>query len=568
MSFRFRLQHPVQHCEDAVSYFLNRQNVKFTQTHLRKELLEHPDYPGMLAIADVIGASYNIASLALNIPLEQIRLEPDIKTPFLAQIKSQQGFPVFAVITKFDDSIVELYNPGSKKEEGLTLEAFGKLYLGNILVVEASEHSIEKGYENNFKEEKRIRITERFLTLGLPVITILMCLLVISENPVNTSLAPVIFTLLALAGSIVGVLLLWHEADEYNPALKQICQAGKKVNCSAILNSKASKVFGVSWSCIGFGYFIGMLMLSLTTGVTYAPTLQILSWLNVFALPYVGFSIYYQWRIAKQWCLLCLLVQSILLLQFVIAMIGGFHLLLPFSQIPSSLWLSATAVFVFAYIAVLVLLPAWQKVKESRRATIDLQRIKHNKQIFEALLVKQKAVEESTAGLGITVGKSNAPYKMLKVCNPYCAPCAKAHPVIDELIENNEDVQLQIIFTATESEDDYRGNPVRHLLAIASDDHEAKTKKALDDWYLAPQKDYEAFAIKYPIPASLNGINEQLSRQTQKIKAMREWCEAAQISFTPTFFISLPSTTGEQAITFYQLPEMYSIADLKYLLAI
>lgn len=42
----------------------------------------------------------------------------------------------------------------------------------------------------------------------------------------------------------MSVLLLWHEIDKNNPLLRQICSGGKKVNCDAVLSSKASKVFG------------------------------------------------------------------------------------------------------------------------------------------------------------------------------------------------------------------------------------------------------------------------------------------------------------------------------------
>jgi protein-disulfide isomerase len=95
-----------------------------------------------------------------------------------------------------------------------------------------------------------------------------------------------------------------------------------------------------------------------------------------------------------------------------------------------------------------------------------LQRLRHNPQIFNALLAKQKVVTESTEGLGIILGNPNATNKIIKVCNPYCGPCARAHIPMEELLNNNPDVQIQIIFTATNKEGDVRASPVRHLLDI------------------------------------------------------------------------------------------------------
>ena len=72
--------------------------------------------------------------------------------------------------------------------------------------------------------------------------------------------------------------------------------------------------------------------------------------------------------------------------------------------------------------------------------------------------------------------------------------------------------------------------------------------EALDEWYTAEKKDYEVFAKKYP-------LNGELSQQGAKLEEMDKWCKENNISYTPTFFVN-----G------YQLPEMYNIEDLIYLL--
>ena len=43
--------------------------------------------------------------------------------------------------------------------------------------------------------------------------------------------------------------------------------------------------------------------------------LPVLSLLSLAALPYVGYSLFYQWRVVKQWCRLCLATQAVLLAQ-------------------------------------------------------------------------------------------------------------------------------------------------------------------------------------------------------------------------------------------------------------
>jgi len=69
--------------------------------------------------------------------------------------------------------------------------------------------------------------------------------------------------------------------------------------------------------------------------------------------------------------------------------------------------------------------------------------------------------------IGITIGNLQAKNTIIKVCNPYCAPCARAHPVLDEIIRNNPHVKLKLIFAATNGKNDIRGIVARHLLAIS-----------------------------------------------------------------------------------------------------
>lgn len=341
--------------------------------------------------------------------------------------------------------------------------------------------------------------------------------------------------------------------DEYNPVVKQICQASAKVNCPAVLQSRAAKIAGLSWSSLGFTYFMGLLLFSIMSGMG-APSLALAGWLALLALPYTLFSVVYQWKIAKQWCRLCLMVQALLVLQFITAWFGSF-LKFPFREIPWQAWTGLFTALAFVWMVTLVLIPALQKAKTSRQKTRELQRMKHNPLIFEGVLAKQRPLQLPTENLGISLGNPSGKYKLIKVCNPYCGPCARAHVTMEELIEGNDETGLQILFTATEAENDIKRAPVMHLLAIAAKEDEVLTKQALNDWYLPVQKDYTAFAKKYP-------MNGEPEKQLDAIKKMREWCHEVQIGFTPTFFLSMNNDAPEPK--FYQLPEMYTIADLKY----
>ena len=115
-------------------------------------------------------------------------------------------------------------------------------------------------------------------------------------------------------------------------------------------------------------------------------------------------------------------------------------------------------------------------------------------------------------------------------------------------LQQNNNVKLKLIFTASNDKEDIRGIVARHLLAISEKQDAQKTQQALDDWYLAEKKDYKIFAAKYP-------MNGEIQQQEGQISEMMAWCKEAEISFTPTIF-----KNG------HRLPDKYKIEELKYIL--
>jgi len=548
---------PTPNAPQITKLLLDILNVKISETTLKKEIEEHPDYPSLLSISDVLN-SYHIENLTVKFQRDQF---VSIPTPFITQIKSEKSSSdFFTVVKEINNGTIHFFDPEKNKWNIKSNEAFLKRCSGIVLLTEAEDGVGEKEYDKRIREEKRKRVARYLKALYIPVIILIAGIIAVMQSGVS-ALLPFTFCVFALAGSITGIFLLWYEIDQHNPVLQQICSAGKKVNCGAILQSKASKIAGISWSTIGFSYFMGILLFLFFSGITNPRSSFISAWVNVLAVLYVVFSIYYQWRVAKQWCALCLLVQGLLVLQFITALVGGWHTFLPPSIITPGLVLQAVTALVVPFIVATILLPALQKAKDSKRNHTELQKLKHNPQIFEALLQKQKAMTEDPEGLGITLGNPNAAYKLIKVCNPYCGPCAKAHTPMEELLHNNRDVQIQILFTATNKEGDITGPPTKHLLAIAETNNETIIKRALDDWYLPQNKDYSAFAAKYT-------MNGELKQQDAKIEAMQNWCDKVKIEFTPTFFISISNGGNNQPVDFHQLPDIYSVADLKYFFSV
>ncbi len=521
--------------------FLRLLKVKVNNTTVNETLQNHPDWPTLLCVSDALN-KWNIPNGAGKIDAHKI---DELPVPFIANTRNSEN--PLAIVTEITDTTIQYLQKNYNTPVTESREDFLKKWDGVYLIAEPKEDSGEINYEK--KKQKA------FLNALIPVatfFTILLLSFILLNNTIGSS-----FTFLTvhttdiyieyfilLAGVFVTSLLLWYEIDKTNPLLQKVCTGIAKGNCNAILSGKQAKIFTwLSWSEVGFFYFTGALLILLFA----KNSIGIIAWLNMLVLPYTIFSVYYQWRVVKQWCVLCLAVQALLLLGGINVIANNFLYPLPlFSLLPIVYLLLLSSLPIVTWYSVKPYILRLQEAKNTKR---EYLRIKFNGEIFDTLLKKQKALTLSADGLGIDLGNPAAANTIIKVCSPYCGPCAKAHVKIEELLEHNDTIKVKIIFTTPDLEAHSAIKPTRHLMAIAAKNNtEEMLKQSLDDWYLPDKKDYDLFAAKYP-------MNGELLQQGTKIEAMGKWCNEMKIKATPTIFIN-----G------YQLPDAYSIEDLQYFL--
>ncbi len=527
----------------ATIAFLRLLKVKVNNASVNETLQNHPDWPGLLCISDALH-KWNIPNGAGKIDTNKI---DELPVPFLAYTYDRES--PLTIVTHFSGTAISSFQKNYPKSITENKEDFLKKWKGVYLIAEPNENSGEPNFEANKTKAFYNSLIPAAAFAALVIISLLLLNTTIKAGTLSASFSLIGIYLqyfLLFAGVVITTLLLWYEIDKNNPLLQKVCTGIAKGNCNAILTGKQAKIFSwLSWSEVGFFYFTGSLLALLFSGNAITISIALVAWLNILTLPYTIFSVYYQWRIAKQWCVLCLAVQALLILGGINVVANNFFLppLLSTNNLVSLLLLYLLPVLIW-----FTAKPYLLRLQEAKNTKREYLRIKFNAEIFETLLKKQKAIDINADGLGIDIGNPAATNTIIKVCNPYCSPCAEAHPKIDRLLAENPNVKVKIIFTAANEDGNPAVKPVRHLLALAEKVDEVKIKHALDDWYLAETKDYERFAAKY----SMNG---ELLKQGDKIEAMDKWCKAMEISFTPTIFIN-----G------YQLPDAYHIEDLQYFL--
>ncbi len=524
--------------KNVATSYLKLLNVKVTESSVKQELEEHPYYPALFSLSDTFD-NYNIENKAYKIAVENFK---ELEPPFIAYQNMPDTGNDFVLVTDITEKTVS-YVHKSKKKKTLEKELFLKGFKEIIWAAEPNEHSGEADYSEKLKAQKAQHSKKNTWTLS--AFGLLLISIIINQNSAN-SLPFSTIILFKLIGLATTILLLMYEVDKTNAFVKNICTAGRNTDCGAVLNSSAAKFLGISWSEIGFFYFASTTLFLLLPHIVFEEKIALLSIANALAVPYVFFSIYYQWRVVKQWCTMCLVTQCILLAELSLGIVQYWqHFTVPIFSI--GLLLNTIACILLPIVLWYGLKPTLFKARDHNLYRAAYKRLQSNPDIFKSLLEKQPKATDGWEKLGITIGNPHASNTVIKVCNPYCGPCAKAHSRLENILK--PDIQLRIIFTASNMQHDIAAaTVVKHLLAIAEKGDANKTKQALDDWYLAETKNYDAFATKYP-------VDKELKLQDKKITAMHNWCTENDISATPTLFVN-----G------YSLPENYSIEQLKIIL--
>lgn len=284
--------------------FLKSMKIKVSLNTINQTLHEHPDYPSFLSISDSLKI-WNVDCLALQTNADNLL---SISAPFITNYKNGH----FIVVKELLGNEIKITNQHGNTEL-IKRDQFLEKWSENIIVAESNEQSGEKDY--NKKQRTAILNTVAIALIPLAILT--SVLMPFINGAVN--LLPTLYLFAKLVGLTASVLLLWYDVDKGNPLLKQICSGIQNANCSAVLNTKAASIGGIiTWSEVGYIYFSSSLLYAAFAGInTVLPILNLISFL---ALPYIIFSFYYQWKVAKQWCVLCLGVQSILVIEGILSL--------------------------------------------------------------------------------------------------------------------------------------------------------------------------------------------------------------------------------------------------------
>jgi protein-disulfide isomerase/uncharacterized membrane protein len=524
--------------DNAVSILLDTIGINSDSNGIADALLRHPDFPSVLAVSDVL-TSRQIENEAFKVTYEDLA---EIPCPFLAHTFSNGG--ELLVVTHISEDGVYVAKDRWRKKK-LSSEKFKDIFSGIILTVEGppiTEATAQKDALISFWKLLKPYV----LILGFVVFFAISLFSTGYFTNLGWQLGAL--SVIKTAGLAVSVLLLVQSFSANVPFIQKLCQNQDGNGCNAILSSKAAKVFeGLSWSEVGFFYFAGTWLITLYGG-NLAAKWQFLALLNVICLPYTFYSIYYQARVAKQWCVLCSSVQVILWLEFVVFLT---RFQSGYSASPALWdWMTGAALaacLIMPVLLWLVIRPLILNLQQVKPLKGQLNKFKYNRDMFNAVVGQQPVHTSPAEDWSIVLGNPDATDVITVASNPYCQPCADMHKYLDELLDQNPNFQLRIIFTTENVDDDMRTGISRHFMALNALPDKNIVKAALNDWYLKKQTSEKSFTEMHPANVT--------EKEIQILEKQKEWYKMAEITATPTVLIN-----G------HRLPGLYHPADLTYML--
>lgn len=506
--------------ENILQSILKQLNVKHNNFFTKDYFNTNPSNNSLWGISRML-TEYGIENVAIKI--EDKSKISDLSLPHISHVNNE-----FVVVRQVDKDKIHFIKNG--KSFSLASNIFFDSWSGIILLTESTNSSIEPNYKEH-RKKTTIYNSLKYITIILVALSLLINLL--SQKPhLHTEVLLLLFS--NIAGLLVGFLILNKELNLGNQIGNRICSLIKGGSCNIIANRKSSKFMGyISWSEIGIAYFLSNIL----SIILLPKSIHVLAVINLLALPYTIWSIWYQKIVSKQWCILCLLTQVILWISFIISTIWN---LISFRTIVITDFIHTISIYPITLLIIDLYANYIKNKIETNRTKLMLNTLKYEKDIFQYKLKKEAYYQNITAASNIILGNSDSEHLITIFSNPHCTPCADLEDTIS-LILKNTPCKVQYIFTSSKNNlKDSSKILISALINTTTNNKHSTIKEWYNEGRFAPPQ----FISKYNV-----NINDQLViEEYEKHELFSRLCG---FDSTPTILFN-----G------YKIPGIFSLNDI------
>ncbi|WP_108821343.1 vitamin K epoxide reductase family protein [Dysgonomonas sp. Marseille-P4361] len=508
--------------KEILELYLKKLGVKYTQMNINKLYSQNPDPNSLFEFTKML-SEYNLenVTLKMNDKNEIYSLELPCIITLYGEI---------TLVHKLTDKKIYCIQKGKRRE--FAISEFMNVWNGIVLLSEKTEKTFELNYKENYIQQTFNLLRKNLLAVCIAALALIGFL----TNEIYANLGLLSLTTISVIGIYIGYLLIQKQMYIPNSNADKICSLFKKGGCNDVLNSPAAKFMGViGWSEVGLSYFISNLLIVLL----FPQFVSYLALINLCALPYSFWSVWYQRFKAKQWCPLCLIVQILLWITFIVNL--AFNYISVPTIIISEFFLLGI-IYIVPFLIISLYLPKAISDKKYEYLLKDVNKLRMKPAVFEALLKKQPRYNVDLYTSKIILGNKEAKMLISIVTNPHCSPCAEIHKQIEKLLRiARNDICVQYIFTSFNP--NLESSAKFLTAAYLADITLEKKKEIFNEWFNEGKYNKEQFFNKY----DFNITNKVVEEEYYKHK---EWNEQNGIDATPTVLIN-----GHELPYYYKLEE-------------
>lgn len=432
-----------------------------------------------------------------------------LKSPLIIILK--KSFVIIAKITNEEASIIDTFGNETK----ISIENLLVDWDGYALILRPTLNSSEPNLPAHKNDRNKAKAKRLLSIMG--VCAILM--LALSHIRLSNRIECYIFLFINCIGLFVTLMLLQKELNISSKLIDRICSIIPGSNCNLSVNNIIP--YGIfSFSELGCSYFMTNLIV-IIVNYNYLATIGVFSLLSI---PFCIWSVLYQKFKLKNWCFLCLLIVSILLLQSMFFVISGSLINYKISYL-SFFYIGF---IYFSFSCVINYIMAFLK---KNRTNINWKeqflKLKYSDIFIDAFHRQLSTCDINEDNCSCMIfGNLSSSRTFTIVSNPFCNPCADMHKRIDKSFL--KDACIRYVFTYFSEELSIIN---KYFIAAYLKLGSYETWKLLGAWYNGGIEKGINFFTPYDLDTNSNEVSDEFTKQ-------KVWRTNNSIKGTPTVFFN------------------------------
>ncbi|MCM1021468.1 MAG: vitamin K epoxide reductase family protein [Muribaculum sp.] len=287
--------------------YLDLLGIPFTFRYSNMRFRAYPSKIAIIATDDLM-TEYG-AKMTMTHPSDKAELT-NLNLPAMVQLESSDSL----IVTSINNGNVVTINANG--EQTITpLEKFVESWNGKSVSVININNCCETNYSKHHFQQTSA-IVERWV---LALCSLFLLFYFAITNGLFKSWPALALLALYSIGILICRLLILKQSNSESHAADRVCKVIQQNGCSTVLHHDGASLFGLfPWCEIGMTYF----SVSFLALLLWPECLPWLAAASACCLPYTIWSVSYQKFKIHAWCTLCLCVQSLFWIIFIVCLTG------------------------------------------------------------------------------------------------------------------------------------------------------------------------------------------------------------------------------------------------------